>query len=137
LDKFLLPILGALKADELSRKIKFRFAWSIMASYGALAAVMLKMRNRHINFLLSYDSTQEKSKGSMKSRIFSPIYKLIFRSADTIYLSDASLEKKSKFFSAATILTTGQADNKELIDQIRYSFVRLLNKQERKLERPL
>lgn len=41
-DKFLLPILGALKGRELYQKNAYLFSWSIMASYAALAGMVLK-----------------------------------------------------------------------------------------------
>ncbi len=42
LDKFLLPILGFHAAYVLHREHRYLFAWSLMASYAALAGVMLK-----------------------------------------------------------------------------------------------
>ena len=52
LDKFLLPILGFKKARELSSKHTYLFAWSVMASYGTIAAIRLK-RATNIPLLVS------------------------------------------------------------------------------------
>jgi UDP-glucose 4-epimerase len=41
-DKFLLPILGVGKARELQKKNRYLFMWSVMASYGGLAAALSK-----------------------------------------------------------------------------------------------
>ena len=41
-DKFLLPILGPMKGLSLWRKGKYLFAWSLMASYAALAGIAFK-----------------------------------------------------------------------------------------------
>jgi UDP-glucuronate decarboxylase len=135
-DKYLLPFLGYRKAKELSLSNKYRFAWSIMASYGALAAVMLKMANNKINFLISFDLEADAKRGAFKARVLAPVFRYIFSKADSVYLSDASLEAKAKFFAPNSEISTASADNKELVDQVRFTFARLLNKQEHKLDRP-
>ncbi len=42
-DKYFLPILGALKAAELSKRAPFQILWAIPVSYGAMAAWMFNL----------------------------------------------------------------------------------------------
>lgn len=137
LGKYLFPIRGYLKALELSQKNKFRFAWSIMASYGALAAVLFKKNNSQINLLISFNQSELDSRGNLKSRVINPIVKWILKKADSVYLSDAALEKSANFFDKNSEIKVIDNDGKGFVDQIRRSYNHLLNKQEKKLDRPL
>ncbi|MDP2648864.1 MAG: hypothetical protein Q8P19_03120, partial [bacterium] len=58
LDKYLLPVLGAFKARSLGKRYKFRFAWSLMASYGALAGVALKLLGSNASFIIAHDASE-------------------------------------------------------------------------------
>ena len=137
LGKYLFPIKGALKAKNLSRKHRYRFVWSLMASYGALAAIILKKMNKNVNFLLSVDKSERERRGKIKGVLFNPMFKLIFKKADSIYLSDVSLEKQAHFFGPHSEIKIADNDGKGFVDQIRRSYTHLLNKQEKKLDRPL
>ena len=57
-DKYLLPILGAFKARSLDKKLKFRFMWSLMASYGALAGIILKLLGSKASFIIAHDASE-------------------------------------------------------------------------------
>lgn len=57
-DKFLLPFLGSFKARSLDRELHFRFMWSLMASYGALAGVVLKMLGSKASFIIAHDASE-------------------------------------------------------------------------------
>ena len=45
-DKFLLPLSGSAKAAKLLHSHSYLFAWSVFASYGALAALFVRMMHR-------------------------------------------------------------------------------------------
>jgi hypothetical protein len=135
LDKFLLPILGTRKAWQLHSKHKFRFTWSIMASYGAISAWFLKHRDKRMNFLLSFDRSEIAQRGFIKAKLLDPILKMIFLKADSVYLSDLSIEKKAKLLAGSDgniIMREG----KGFVDQVSHTYAELLNKQENKLSRP-
>lgn len=51
-DKFLLPFLGSMKAATLLRSHSYLFAWSVFASYGALAALFVRVMH-HIPLLVT------------------------------------------------------------------------------------
>ena len=136
LDKFLLPILGVIKAYNLNRKNKYKFAWSIMASYGGLAAMILKFLDQDINFLLTIHKSEIQSKGFIKRKIMLPLFKLFFREADSIYISDASIESQLNIAQSQTNTQVVAADGKSFVNQVRYTYADLLNKQDKKLARP-
>lgn len=134
--KYLFPIRGALKAYKLTKKYNFRFVWSAMASYGGLAAVVLKMLNKKINFLLTIDKSETEKKGFLRKILYLPLYKLIFKQADSVYLTDESA-KDNSFTSHAKSNMSVMKYDKDLASQIRDKYSQLLNKQENKLDRPL
>ncbi|MBU4480295.1 hypothetical protein KKG48_02540, partial [Patescibacteria group bacterium] len=135
-DKYLLPFLGVIKARQLHKQYKYRFVWSVMASYGGFSALLLKLLDNKINFLITFDEKEILNKGFIKSKLFMPIYKIIFRNADKIYLSNVSLEKKLKIFSEKMNTTVIDSDSKSFVNQVRYTYINLINKQDKKLARP-
>jgi hypothetical protein len=135
-DKFLLPLLGVIKAYKLHKEHNYRFAWSVMASYGGLSALFLKLLNRDINFLLTFDKSEISSRSFVRSKIFLPIYRIIFKNADSIYFSDVSLDRYIKLASENVNIYIINSDRKSFMNQVRYTYTNLLNKQEKKLERP-
>ncbi len=137
LGKYLFPLRGAFKARELDRKHHFRFAWSVMASYGGLAAVLFKLMYPGINFLLSYDKTEEEKRGRVKARLFFPIFRLIFKQADSVHVSDITLEKRAKLYNPNLDISVMDSAGKGFVDQIQVTYNHLLNKQEKKLDKPI
>ncbi|MBI5003677.1 GDP-mannose 4,6-dehydratase [Candidatus Kaiserbacteria bacterium] len=113
-DKFLLPLFGALKAKELDRKLHFRFMWSLMASYGALAGVILKLLGSHASFIIAHHASEVYT-SSWKKRIAA----YVEGKADHIYQGEDM-----------------QGTN-ELIDRVRHKYKEMTMKQEGKLIRPV
>lgn len=118
LDKFLLPILGRRKAFELAAKNSYLFAWSLMASYGALPALALR-RHKLVPLLITL-ADQELSWQERMLLSF-----LISRS-DQVYTSTpeqkvkiASLEKRMRNRKS---LGAGDA----FANQIRFAYSALL-----------
>ncbi len=138
LGKYLFPWRGARKARELNKEFKYRFAWSVMASYGGLAAVLLKFFNKKINFLLTLDKTEVEKRGFFKGKLLLPVYKLIFRKADSVYFTDYDAMKQMKELAKDKNNTSvmNQKDI-DLAKKVRETYSSLLDKQEKKLSRPL
>jgi len=136
LDKYLFPILGTIKAYKLHKKNRYRFVWSVMASYGGLAGTILKMFDRKLNFLLTFDKTELEKRNFIKSKIILPIWRLIFKRADSVFVSDLSLEKKVKLVRDDSNILVIPPERKSFVNQVRYIYADLINKQEKKLPRP-
>ncbi len=136
IDKYFLPILGVIKAWRLNRKNKYKFVWSVMASYGGLAAMVLKLMDKNINFLLTMHKSEIENKSLFKRKIVLPLFKMLFREADSIYISDANLESQLGLAQSKISSSIMAADGKSFVNQVRYTYADLLNKQEKKLARP-
>jgi UDP-glucuronate decarboxylase len=113
LDKYLLPILGAFKARELDKQLHFRFMWSLMASYGALAGVILKALGSRASFIIARHASER----------YSPLRQKIVSYA----------ERRADHIYAGEEMQGADA----LIDQVRRKYQELTMKQEGKLMRPV
>jgi hypothetical protein len=137
LGKFLFPFRGARKARKLAKQHKFRFVWAVMASYAGLAGLWAKRSDHTLNFLLTYDKSELEGRGFFKRKLFSPLIKYMFQEADSVYLSDVELEEQARLYDKNLDLSVMSADGKALVSQVKFKYTELLNKQEKKLERPL
>jgi len=135
-DKYLLPVLGVVKAYKLHKEHNYRFVWSVMASYGGLAGLILKLLDRDINFLLTLDENEAANRSFIRSKIIHPIYRIIISRTNHVYLSDISLERHTKVGEIIPDISVISSDRKSFANQIRYSYANLINKQEQKLARP-
>ena len=113
LDKYLLPFLGAFKARSLDRQLHFRFMWSLMASYGALAGVVLKLLGSHASFIIARHASER----------YSPLQQRIVGYAEG---------KADHVYGGEEMQGTGA-----LINQVRNKYQELTMKQEGKLMRPV
>jgi UDP-glucuronate decarboxylase len=113
IDKYLLPILGALKARSLSRNLRFRFMWSVMSSYGALAGVLLKLLGSPASFIIA----QHKSE--------------LYRG----WKADIARYLESRADQMVTGTDVEETD--ALITQVRKNYQELTMKQEGKLIKPV
>lgn len=112
-DKYLLPFLGALKARELDKKLKFRFMWSLMASYGALAGVVLKLLGSRASFIIAHHASE------LYDGWKASVARYAEGRADQVYKGPE----------------VEQTNN--LIEQVRKNYQELTMKQEGKLVRPM
>lgn len=84
LDKYLLPIEGATKARALAAEHTYLFVWSLVASYGALAASRVS-RSTQLPLLITLADQEMR----LPTRI---IVRSLLRSADQIYASSKRQE---------------------------------------------
>ena len=132
-DKLLLPFWGFLVANKLHKKNNYRFMWSIMASYGALGALLLKIKDKgRVRFLLTFTDEELKKK---KKSLFFPLYKLIFGKVDSVFVSNVDLEQKAKLFNKDITVTAIDEGRKNFLNQIRFRYAQLINEQDKKLSR--
>ena len=100
-DKFLLPFLGLLKANQLERKNHYDLTWSIMASFGGFLGLFFKYFHSQKPWLLTLQEGDPIRAIFKKVGIFRPLFKQIFRRADYIqaisrYLADWAKEMGSR-----------------------------------------
>lgn len=97
-DKFLLPILGLIKAVSLNKKNNYELNWAIMASFGALAAWLFKKINSRVPYLLTLQEGDTPEHIYSRARWLGPCYRKMFTDADFItvisrYLKDFALNQ--------------------------------------------
>lgn len=124
-DKLLLPFLGGSIARTLARKHDYLFSWSVMASYGTLAALSVR-RDRKLPLLV----TLADQNLALHERLF---LRLIIGNVDQVYASKP--EQGQKLGSLESRMrarrTLGEGD--AFANQIRFAYSQLLNKRERKV----
>lgn len=114
IDKYLLPFLGAFKASTLDKKLHFRFMWSLMASYGALAGVILKLLGSRASFIIAHHASE------------------LYDSPIKRKLAEYAERKADHVYAGAEMQGTN-----ELIERVRKNYQALTMKQEGKLMRPV
>ncbi len=120
-DKFLLPILGFSKARELHAKHQYLFSWSLMASYGGLAALMLKqVSNLPLLITLADQSLQD---APLVTRL---LLRVLLRRADQVYASEFSQEKDASRVSARIKLRSSMGEGDAFANQIRFAYAGFL-----------
>jgi len=134
-DKYILALGGAFKARELNKKYKFKFIWSVMSSYGAIASIIFKFLVKDVLLLLIFSRSEIKERGTLRGKLAGLMYKLALKQADSVFLSDVSLERNLKLIETDADFIVRQADSKSFVNQVRYTYAKLINKQEKKLER--
>lgn len=119
-DKFLLPFLGAQMGRKLAREHEYLFSWSVMASYGTLAALSTR-RDRKLPLLV----TLADQALSFHERVF---LRLIIGKADQVYTS--KVEQGKKLGSLESRMrerhTLGEGD--AFANQIRFAYAQILNR---------
>jgi len=98
-DKYLLPFLGTFKALRVIRASgeKRALIWAIMASYGGLGALFLKVLRPKWPFLLTLQEGDSEVHILKRVGFFYPVWKMIFKKADYVqvisnYLKDFALK---------------------------------------------
>lgn len=103
-DKWLLPLLGFLRAKKLERESKFDCAWSIMASQASIAAALFKKAFPDKKLVLTLQEGDEEE--HLKRYVFGndflyrlfirPWHLLVFRRADAITAISNYLAKRAR-----------------------------------------
>ncbi len=103
IDKFLLPLLGTLKAIRLNKQNSYQLIWALMASQGGITASFFKMLHRRIPLLLN---VQEGDNEDYLKRyvgniewlykiLIRPWHRLVFKKADFITAISHDLKKRA------------------------------------------
>ncbi|MDE2071700.1 MAG: NAD-dependent epimerase/dehydratase family protein [Patescibacteria group bacterium] len=122
-DKFLLPILGYRAARRLQRKHRYLFAWSIMASYAALAAVLLRRRAKLPLLVTLADQDLEEISALSRAAL-----RLILTDADQVY--GAGDQESHAARLSRTPLRNSIGNGDAFANQLRYSYAEVLLNQE-------
>jgi glycosyltransferase involved in cell wall biosynthesis len=93
LNKFLFPLSAAFKAWSLNRKRHYNGIWAMMAAYAGFAAMVYKLINPRVPYLLTLQEGDPIDEIKGKVRYVYPLFQRIFSSAEHVqaishYLAD-------------------------------------------------
>jgi UDP-glucose 4-epimerase len=128
-DKYLLPILGARVARRLHRTHQYLFAWSLMASYAALAALAFK-RISGVPVLITL-ADQRMAAGSFARQL---ILAFILRRADQVHAQDEVQGDAAAQIAWRTRLHRSMGEGDAFANQIRFAYAEILAKRVRDLQ---
>ena len=120
LDKYLLPLLGFSRARRLGREHEYLFAWSLMASYAALAALRLK-RSGTLPLLITL-ADQNFAGLSFPRRFF---LKHILSDADQIYGSEVQ-EAHAARVATQSVSRASMGQGDALANQFRFVYASVI-----------
>ncbi len=123
-DKFLLPVLGRKKALELASEHAYAFAWSLLASYGALPA--LSLRRKKLTPLLITLADQSLS---WYERLF---LRFILSSTDQVYASTEAQGKKLLSLQSRMEARKTVGEGSAFANQLRFAYCVILQEMQDK-----
>jgi UDP-glucose 4-epimerase len=113
-DKYLLPFLGREKAFELAGKHRYLFAWSLMASYGALPALAIRHKKLIPLLITLADQSLE-----FHERLF---LRLILLRTDQVHVSTPEQGKKLLSLSRRMRSRTSLGEGDAFANAIRFAY---------------
>jgi UDP-glucose 4-epimerase len=124
-DKYVLPFRGAAVARELMRKHRYIFMWSVLASYGALAATLSRRGNKEPLPLL-ITLADQRLPGVFSWRTI-PLW-LALRRADQVSTTSERQERDVSRAAARTNITLSNKKGDAFANQVRFLYNSLLKK---------
>ncbi|MBU2103732.1 NAD-dependent epimerase/dehydratase family protein [Patescibacteria group bacterium] len=121
LDKYLLPLLGARVARMLAKEHEYLFSWSVMASYGTLAALSVR-RNGKVPLLVTLADQRIGWFERMFIRIF-------MRKSDQVYASFPDQTKKLASLKDRMSLRKSLGEGDAFANQVRFAYAQTLQAQ--------
>ncbi len=124
LDKYLLPILGARRARKLAKEHQYLFSWSVMASYGTLAALSVR-RSGKIPLLV----TLADQRIGWFERLF---IRLFMRKTDQVYASLPDQTRNLASLSERMSTRKSLGDGDAFANQVRFAYAQALQAEYKK-----
>ncbi len=123
-DKYLLPMLGQRVATKLMAQYDYEFKWSLLASYGALAAIFSK-GPKHLPLLV----TVADQKVSGVAWYLTILLKFILHRADQVHVVDTVSAHQTQNLVKRSQLLASIGDGDALANQIRVTYMGFLRAQ--------
>lgn len=125
IDKFLFPFLGALAGRALVGRHRYLFTWSIMASYAALAALILKWLTK--TPLLITLGDQNLDDLTILHRV---TLRLLLSRADQVYGTHGSQEAHASHMSGLRLPRTSLGEGDAFANALRYAYADIVRQRE-------
>lgn len=122
-DKFLLPLLGSKKAAELAGKHSYLFAWSLMASYASLAAVLFKRDTRMPLLITLADQNLDDM-----PVVYRAVLAGLLSGADQVYGTHGTQEKDAMRASGKKLPRNTLGEGDAFANALRYAYADLVRR---------
>jgi hypothetical protein len=116
-DKYFLPILGAVQAYRLSRKHRYLFAWSILASYGAIAGAVVR-RLAGLSLLVTLADQRFDELSALKRGFL----RIALTDADQVYGTHRVQEEHAAGAAGQKLGRRSLGDGDAFANQLRYAY---------------
>lgn len=130
-DKYLLPILGVLKARALHKENEYTFVWAVMGSYAGVAARLLKYLDPNLILFVTLDDTEFERAGALKRAV----HRFVISGADTVF-GESEAETHSRLMSQLPFVSYHEGNAKSFVKRVRKTYAERLNMRAHKLSRP-
>lgn len=121
LDKYLLPFWGFFTARNLYRKHSYIFAWSIFASYAALAAIFLKHATGAPLLITLADQDLEEVSAWKRW-----LLRRLLTDADQVYGVEPKHERGAARLAGRAHLRTSMGEGDAFANQVRFAYANIL-----------
>jgi len=136
IDKYWLALFGGFLALRLHRRNKFSMAWSVMASYGALAAIVFKTFKKSVPFMVFLYHGDLTGRAYKKAKLIWPLYRLIFKKSEAIKTPDDVMTKRLKDLSHEWKADLLSVESTLEVSKIKETYSKLVNRVDKKLSQP-
>jgi len=96
LDQYLYPFLAPFKARKLHKEFEFDITWAMMPSQAGMAATIFHFMKREVPYLLSDQSGDSAFFWGVRTILWKPLFKQIFKHADHIQVLSKFLGDKAR-----------------------------------------
>lgn len=131
LDKYLLPIVGLVKAMRLHNEHDYTFVWGIMGSYSGISARFLKMLYPHLILFISLDESELVRQSYVKRKV----YQYVTAGADAVFVR-GKIKGQFSFLPDQSRVSFREGNAKSFMMRTRALYAELLNARQQKLARP-
>lgn len=129
-DKFLLPFAGARIARQLQKEHSYMFRWALFASYGALAALFARGREKAPLLITLAD--QKLGNIPWHIRL---VLKHILGQADQVYADDTHEAHAAISISRRTTLIRSIGQGDAFANQVRFAYSNMLRKRTQSIDK--
>ncbi|MBY0309603.1 NAD-dependent epimerase/dehydratase family protein [Patescibacteria group bacterium] len=123
-DKYLLPFLGLRAAEQLLRQHEYVFKWSLLASYGTLAAIFARS-GKHTPLLI----TLADQRLDVVPWYFRALFRFMLGQADQVHVHDTASAKTTLALSRRGTLMRSIGEGDAFANQIRIAYTQFLRQQ--------
>jgi UDP-glucose 4-epimerase len=122
-DKFLLPVLGGVKGIELARRHRYLFAWSLMASYAALAGILVR-RACGLPLLVTLADQNIDNLSFLKRAIL----RLLIEKGDQVYGTHGAQEERIMRRARTTLPRNSLGEGDAFANALRFAYADIVRR---------